>query len=76
LAKTFWETSVTLYPVTSATVKVESTSGSPNPVMGGVVVIKVDGGGVLGEQGEPDVARCGDRASQGMLVDVTHLEVL
>lgn len=32
LAKTFWETSVTLWPVTRATVKVESTNGQPNSV--------------------------------------------
>ncbi len=31
-AKTFWETSVTDWPVTRATVKVESTSGLPNSV--------------------------------------------
>src|SRR5215203_1854205 len=29
LAKTFWEISVTLWPVTRATVKVESTRGRP-----------------------------------------------
>ncbi len=32
LAKTFWETFVKLWPVTSASVKVESTSGLPNSV--------------------------------------------
>ena len=32
LAITFWETSVTLWPVTSASVKVESTSGRPHSV--------------------------------------------
>ena len=30
--QTFWETSVTLWPVTRATVKVESTNGRPNSV--------------------------------------------
>ena len=32
LAITFWETSVTLWPVTSASVNVESTSGRPHSV--------------------------------------------
>ena len=32
LAITFWETSVTLCPVTSASVNVESTSGRPHSV--------------------------------------------
>ena len=31
-AITFWETSVTLWPVTSASVNVESTSGLPHSV--------------------------------------------
>src|SRR6516164_2762798 len=41
-----------------------------------VVLVKVNRGGVLGQQREPDIVRCCDCSTQGMLIHIADLEIL
>src|SRR5438094_3720131 len=41
-----------------------------------VVLVKVNRGGVLSQQGEPDIVRCYDCSTQWMLIHIADLELL
>lgn len=76
LAITFCETSLTLCPVTSESVRQLLTKGFPNSVCAAYWWSEVDRRGVLGEEREPDVIRGRDRPAERVLVDVADEEVL
>src|SRR5215211_5241770 len=66
---------MTLWPVTSATVKVESTSGLPNSVCAERWWSKCIGAVFWVSSVEPGVVGGGDGTSQRMLVYVADLEI-